>query len=99
MPYGVEVMLKRWRPGTEEPPHSHPGDDMTVVVEGGMSIQLYRREARSLGADGERIFVDKGDVGHIRAGRMHDAKYVEASQLVCFHNGVLAFHLADAEVG
>ena len=98
-PYGVEVMLERWQPGTEEPPHSHPGDDMTVVVEGRMSIQLYRREARSLAADGEGIYVDKGDVGHIRAGRMHDAKYVEASQLVYVHNGVLAFHLADAEVG
>ena len=35
-PDGVEVMLERWQAGTEEPPHSHPGDDMTVVVEGRM---------------------------------------------------------------
>ena len=47
-PDGVEVMLERWQAGTEEPPHSHPGDDMTVVVEGRMSVQFYRREARRL---------------------------------------------------
>src|SRR3954469_8009453 len=56
-PNGVEVMLERWEPGTEEPPHSHPGDDMTVVVEGKMSIQFYRREAGSLVPDGERLFL------------------------------------------
>ena len=33
-PNGVEVMLERWVAGSEEPPHSHPGDDMTVVIEG-----------------------------------------------------------------
>ena len=27
-------MLEGREPGTEEPPHWHPGDDMTVVVEG-----------------------------------------------------------------
>ena len=37
-PSGVEVMLERWVAGSEEPPHSHPGDDMTIVVEGRMSI-------------------------------------------------------------
>ena len=31
-PRGVEVMLEAWEAGTSEPPHSHPGDDMTVVV-------------------------------------------------------------------
>ena len=31
-PDGVEVMLEHWDAGTEEPPHFHPGDDMTVVV-------------------------------------------------------------------
>ena len=42
---GAEVMLERWEAGSEEPPHSHPGDDMTVVVEGKMSIQfLYQGE-------------------------------------------------------
>ena len=98
-PDGVEVMLERWQAGTEEPPHSHPGDDMTVVVEGKVSVQFYRREERSLVLDGERVFLDKGDVGYIRAGRVHDAKYIEACQLVYVHNGAFAFLLAAAEVG
>jgi len=38
-PDGADVMLERWEAGSEEPPHSHPGDDMTIVVEGKMSIQ------------------------------------------------------------
>jgi quercetin dioxygenase-like cupin family protein len=98
-PDGVEVTLEHWQPGTEEPPHSHPGDDMTVVVEGRMSTQFYRKEAGFLVADGERIFLTKGDVGYGRAGRIHEANYIEACQLVYVHNGAFAFHLADAEVG
>jgi quercetin dioxygenase-like cupin family protein len=98
-PDGVEVTLEHWQPGTEEPPHSHPGDDMTVVVEGRMSTQFYRKEAGSLIADGEKIFLNKGDVGYGRAGRIHEANYIEACQLVYVHNGAFAFHLADAEVG
>lgn len=97
-PDGVEVMLERWQPGTEEPPHWHPGDDMTVVVEGKMSVQFYRREASLSVPDGERVLLGKGDVGYIRAGRVHDARYIEACRLVYVHNGAFAFHLADAEV-
>ncbi len=96
-PDGVEVMLERWEPGSEEPPHSHPGDDMTVVVEGRMSVQFYRREAGSLVADGERIILDNGEVGYIRAGRVHDARYIEACRLVYVHNGPFAFLPAEAE--
>ena len=98
-PDGVEVMLERWQAGTEELPHSHPGDDMTVVIEGRMSIQFYRKEARSLVPDGERILLSKGDVGYVRAGRIHGASYIEACQLVYVHNGAFAFLLADAKVG
>ena len=97
-PDGVEVMLERWQAGTEELPHSHPGDDMTVVIEGRMSIQFYRKEARSLVPDGERILLSKGDVGYVRAGRIHGASYSEACQLVYVHNGAFAFLLADAKV-
>src|SRR5512137_833035 len=89
-PDGVEVMLERWQAGTEEPPHSHPGDDMTVVVEGRMAVQFYRREARDLVPDGARIFLATGDVGYIRAGRVHDAAYVEPCRLVYVHNGAFA---------
>lgn len=42
-PDGVEVMLEKWEAGTAEPPHSHPGDDMTVVVEGQMVVQFFTR--------------------------------------------------------
>jgi quercetin dioxygenase-like cupin family protein len=98
-PDGVEVMLERWQADTEEPPHFHPGDDMTVVVEGRMSVQFYRQEGRTLFPDGERIVLNKGDVGYIRAGRIHDANYIEVCQLVYVHDGAFAFHLADAKVG
>src|SRR5512136_889514 len=94
-PDGVEVMLEGWRAGTEEPPHWHPGDDMTVVVEGKMSVQFYTRQAHSLVPDGQRLILDKGDVGYIRAGRVHDAKYVDECRLVYVHNGAFAFNLAD----
>ena len=98
-PDGVEVMLERWQAGTEEPPHSHPGDDMTVVVEGRMSIQFFRKEAGSLVPDGQPILFSRGDVGYVRASRIHEAKYTEACQLVYVHNKAFAFHLADAKVG
>jgi quercetin dioxygenase-like cupin family protein len=91
-------MLERWHADTEEPPHFHPGDDMTVVVEGKMAVQFYRQEGRVLFPDGERIVLNKGDVGYIRAGRIHDAKYIEVCQLVYVHDGAFAFHLADAKV-
>ena len=97
-PDGVEVTLERWGAGTEEPPHWHPGDDMTVVVEGRISVQFYRREARGLVRDGERVFVEKGGVGYIRAGRVHERQYVDTCQLVYVHNGAFAFNPADAEV-
>ena len=56
-----------------------------------MAVQFYRKEARTLVRDGERIFLDKGDVGYVRAGRVHDAKYIDACQLVYVHNGAFAF--------
>jgi hypothetical protein len=90
-------MLERWQAGTEEPPHFHRGDDMTVDVEGRMSVQFHRREARTLVPDGERIFLNSGGVGYIRAGRVHDARYIDGCRLVFVHNGAFAFHLADAE--
>lgn len=92
---GVEVMLERWEPGSEEPPHWHPGDDMTVVVEGKMAVQFYRREAGALVPDGESVTLKAGDTGYVRAGRIHDARYVEACRLVYVHNGAFAFNPAD----
>lgn len=93
-PDGVEVMLERWEPGTAEPPHSHPGDDMTVVVEGRMAIQFYRREAGALVPDGEPVVLARGDVGYVAAGRIHDAKYIEACKLVYVHDRGFGFEAA-----
>lgn len=66
---GAEMMLEHWEAGTEEPPHSHPGDDMTVVVEGTMCVQFYRRDGGSLVPDGQVVVLGKGDAGYIRADR------------------------------
>ena len=90
-PDGVEVMLERWLAGTEEPLHSHPGDDMTIVVEGKMSIQFYTRSADGLVADGEKVLLNKGETGYIKAGRIHDAKYIEECKLVYVHDKAFGF--------
>ena len=84
-------MLERWQAGSEEPPHSHPGDDMTVVVEGKMSIQFFTRSADALVADGKPVILNKGDTGYIKAGRIHDAKYIEECKLVYVHDKAFGF--------
>ena len=91
-PDGVETMLERWQAGTAEPPHSHPGDDMTIVVEGKMAIQYFTRQGDRLVADGAPIVLNKGDVGYVKAGRIHDAKYLEACKLVYVHDRGFGFH-------
>ena len=84
-------MLERWEAGSEEPPHSHPGDDMTVVVEGKMSIQFYVKSRDGLVADGDNIILNKGDTGYVKAGRIHDAKYIEDCKLVYVHDNAFGF--------
>ena len=92
-PAGVEVMLERWEAGTSEPPHSHPGDDMTVVVEGSLSIQFYIREAGTLVPDGEPLLLRHGETGYVPSGRIHDAHYIEACKLVYVHERAFGFQL------
>lgn len=94
-PDGVEVMLERWQAGSSEPPHSHPGDDMTVVVEGRMSIQFYTRSADGLVADGDKVILNEGDTGYIKAGRIHDASYIEECKLVYVHDRAFGFSAED----
>ena len=89
---GVTVMLERWEAGTEEPPHSHPGDDMTVVVEGKMAVQFFRREGDALVPEGEPLVLNKGEAGYIAAGRIHDAKYLEDCRLVYVHDRGFGFN-------
>ena len=88
-------MLERWEAGSEEPPHSHPGDDMTVVVEGKMSIQFYTRSSDGPVPDGQEIYLHKGDTGYIKAGRIHDAKYIEDCKLVYVHDKAFGFDAED----
>ena len=90
-PDGVEVMLERWQAGSAEPPHSHPGDDMTVVIEGKMAVQFYTRGDDGLVPDGDRLVLNQGDTGHIRAGRIHDAQYLEDCKLVYVHDKAFGF--------
>jgi len=90
-PDGVEVMLERWEAGSAEPPHSHPGDDMTVVVEGKMSIQFFTRTTDGLVADGEKVVLCKGETGYIKAGRIHDASYIDECKLVYVHDKAFGF--------
>lgn len=90
-PNGVEVMLERWEAGTAEPPHSHPGDDMTVVVEGKMSLQFYTKGPEGLLPQGAPVLLSKGETGYVAAGRIHDAKYLEACKLVYVHSGAFGF--------
>jgi len=63
-------------------------------VEGKMSIQFFIKEAAGLVPDGDRIFLNKGETGYVRAGRIHDAKYLEDCKLVYVHNGAFGFHLS-----
>lgn len=90
-PDGVEVMLERWEAGSAEPPHSHPGDDMTVVVEGRMRIQFFTRDGGALLPDGAPVELAAGQTGYVAAGRIHDASYVEACKLVYVHDGAFGF--------
>ena len=90
-PNGAEVMLERWQAGSAEPPHSHPGDDMTVVVEGKMALQFFTQTGGKLVVDGEPVILNKGDTGYVKAGRIHDAKYIEESKLVYVHDKAFGF--------
>jgi quercetin dioxygenase-like cupin family protein len=90
-PDGVEVMLERWEAGSAEPPHSHPGDDMTVVVEGKMAIQFFSQTDGGLVPDGAPVVLNKGDAGYVKAGRIHDAQYIEACKLVYVHDKAFGF--------
>lgn len=90
-PNGVEVMLEQWEAGSEEPPHSHPGDDMTVVVEGKMVIQFFTRANGKLLTDGDAVILNAGDTGYVKSGRIHDAKYLQDCKLVYVHDKAFGF--------
>ena len=90
-PNGVEVMLEQWTSGSAEPPHSHPGDDMTVVIEGKMQVQFFTRTGSGLVEEDEPLVLEAGDTGYIAAGRIHDAKYIDDCKLVYVHDRAFGF--------
>jgi len=97
-PDGVEVMLEQWQAGTSEPPHAHPGDDMTVVVEGKMVIQFFTLESGKLVRDGDPVVLNRGDTGYIQGGRIHDAQYLQDCKLVFVHDRAFAFQAHTEEI-
>jgi mannose-6-phosphate isomerase-like protein (cupin superfamily) len=64
---------------------------MTVVVEGKMSIQFYTKSNDGLVVDGEPVILNKGDTGYVKAGRIHDAKYIQDCKLVYVHDRTFGF--------
>ena len=64
---------------------------MTVVVEGKMAVQFYVEGPDGLLPDGEKLILNKGDTGYIKAGRIHDASYLEDCKLVFVHDRAFAF--------
>ncbi len=93
---GVDVMMEKWDAGSSEPAHSHPGDDMTVVIEGKMSVQFFKKDGEKLVEDGKPLILNKGDAGYIEGGRIHDAKYLEDCKLVYVHDKQFGFAAAAA---
>ncbi|MBV7296962.1 cupin domain-containing protein [Enterovibrio paralichthyis] len=97
-PDGIETMLEAWNAGTSEPPHSHPGDDMTIICEGEMRVQFYNIDDGTLIKDGpEEIYVE-GDTAYIHKGQIHSVKYVKDCRLVYIHSGTFDFIESDLPV-
>lgn len=89
---GHTTMLEHWKAGTAEPPHSHPGDDMTIVIEGKMKIQFFIKDNDGkLQLDGIPVTLVAGQTGYINANRIHDASYIEECKLVYVHSGNFGF--------
>eukprot|EP00501_MAST-03F_sp_TOSAG23-6_P000040 GSMAST32.ASY1.ANO1.41.1 assembled CDS len=82
----IDVMMEKWDKGSTENPHSHPGDDMTVIVEGQMSIQSYVKDGDELKKKGPVQSYRAGDILYCKANTIHDAKYTEDCKLVYIHN-------------
>ena len=91
-PDGVEVMLERWVAGSSEPPHSHPGDDMTVIIEGKMQVQFYQQTDSGLKTEGEPVILNMGETAYISAGRIHGAHYVDDCKLIYVHDRAFGFN-------
>lgn len=95
---GVETMLEAWNAGTSEPPHAHPGDDMTIVSEGEMRVQFYVVEDDKLVKDGPEEVYGEGETAYVAKGQIHSVKYVKDSRLVYIHSGAFDFIESDLPI-
>ncbi|GLS92016.1 hypothetical protein GCM10007916_30860 [Psychromonas marina] len=95
-PDGVEVLMEIWKGGATEPAHHHPGDDLTVIVEGQMTVQFYSKGEHGLVKDGEQRVFNKGDSAYIKGNRIHSATYPQDCKLVYVHNKKFDF-IDDSE--
>ena len=64
---------------------------MTIVLKVRYLIQFYENHGDDLVPAGEPIVLNKGDVGYIKANRIHDANYVEQCKLVYVHDKAFGF--------
>ena len=86
------MFLEKWKAGSSEPKHSHLGDDMTIVVEGSMQINFYKKTADGACVqDGEPVLLTAGMTGYIPRGRVHDVRYIEDCKLVYVHDKTFGF--------
>ena len=60
-----------------------------------MAIQYYTKSDGDLIPDGDEIILNKGDTGYVKAGRIHDAKYIENCKLVYIHDKGFGFTAED----
>ena len=71
-----------------------------------MSTVIFRGDYQSvpyqfagLIADGKEVILNKGDVGYVKAGRIHDAKYLQDCQLVYVHDHAFGFKAEHSHAG
>lgn len=88
---GVTVMLETWHAGSHELPHCHPGDDMTVLVEGDMAVQFYIKQDDKLIKDGDEHLYLHGQTAYIRANQVHSVRYITPCKLVYVHDKAFDF--------
>ena len=69
-----------------------PGEEITVCVFKfeleALAQDLVKAQQRGVKV---RVILNKGDTGYVKAGRIHDAKYIEECKLVYVHDKAFAF--------
>ena len=61
-------MMEKWDAGSSEPPHSHPGDDMTVVIDARPGEERREIQLRALQEIPFELMRNEEDVLRVLAG-------------------------------